>query len=163
MTAEEQRSEFSSLCRFYTLTCPPGQSASACNRLAEDKCLTRFKKCREYSHWNSPPDGCRTKTRIYSLLLMLLWGYRFLIFSLSAVQSYVRSYKHCWTCSRGPRTTDVTKWTWPSLLRLCLSWWSTSTAQRSHTPERGGTWAWAMVSHSLKVWFTTCYSIFCPS
>ncbi|XP_031710957.1 uncharacterized protein prss56 isoform X1 [Anarrhichthys ocellatus] len=45
MTAEEQRSEFSSLCRFYTLTCPPGQSASTCNRMAEDKCLTRFKKC----------------------------------------------------------------------------------------------------------------------
>ncbi|TNN67800.1 Serine protease 56 [Liparis tanakae] len=45
MTAEEQRSEFSSLCRFYTLSCPPGQSASACTRLAEDKCLTRFKKC----------------------------------------------------------------------------------------------------------------------
>ncbi|XP_039670516.1 serine protease 56 isoform X2 [Perca fluviatilis] len=45
MTEEEQRSEFSSLCRFYTLTCPPGQSASACSRMAEDKCLTRFKKC----------------------------------------------------------------------------------------------------------------------
>uniref|UniRef100_A0A3B4FL69 Serine protease 56 n=1 Tax=Pundamilia nyererei TaxID=303518 RepID=A0A3B4FL69_9CICH len=48
MTEEEQRSEFSSLCRFYKLTCPSGQSASACSRLAEDKCLTRFKKCREY-------------------------------------------------------------------------------------------------------------------
>ncbi|XP_076601722.1 uncharacterized protein prss56 [Chaetodon auriga] len=45
MTEEEQRSEFSSLCRFYTLTCPPGQSASSCSRMAEDKCLTRFKKC----------------------------------------------------------------------------------------------------------------------
>ncbi|XP_035861515.1 serine protease 56 isoform X2 [Sander lucioperca] len=45
MTEEEQRSEFSSICRFYTLTCPPGQSASACSRMAEDKCLTRFKKC----------------------------------------------------------------------------------------------------------------------
>ncbi|XP_033505577.2 uncharacterized protein prss56 [Epinephelus lanceolatus] len=45
MTEEEQRSEFSSLCRFYTLTCPAGQSASACSRMAEDKCLTRFKKC----------------------------------------------------------------------------------------------------------------------
>ncbi|XP_070774901.1 serine protease 56 [Enoplosus armatus] len=45
MTEEEQRSEFSSLCRLYTLTCPPGQSASACSRMAEDKCLTRFKKC----------------------------------------------------------------------------------------------------------------------
>ncbi|XP_022057834.1 uncharacterized protein prss56 [Acanthochromis polyacanthus] len=45
MTEEEQRSEFSSLCRFYTLTCPPGQSASTCSRMAEEKCLTRFKKC----------------------------------------------------------------------------------------------------------------------
>ncbi|KAF0047025.1 hypothetical protein F2P81_000658 [Scophthalmus maximus] len=45
MTEEEQRSEFSSLCHFYTLTCPRGQSASTCSRMAEDKCLTRFKKC----------------------------------------------------------------------------------------------------------------------
>ncbi|XP_041848244.1 serine protease 56 [Melanotaenia boesemani] len=45
MTEEEQKSEFSSLCHFYTLTCPAGQSASTCNRMAEDKCLTRFKKC----------------------------------------------------------------------------------------------------------------------
>ncbi|KAM6918192.1 uncharacterized protein prss56 [Xenentodon cancila] len=45
MTEEEQRSEFSSLCRFYTLTCPPGQFASTCSQMAEDKCLTRFKKC----------------------------------------------------------------------------------------------------------------------
>ncbi|XP_032388169.1 uncharacterized protein prss56 isoform X1 [Etheostoma spectabile] len=45
MTEEEQRLEFSSLCRFYTVTCPPGQSASACSRMAEDTCLTRFKKC----------------------------------------------------------------------------------------------------------------------
>ncbi|XP_035993665.1 uncharacterized protein prss56 [Fundulus heteroclitus] len=45
MTEVEQRSEFNSLCHFYTLTCPPGQSASACSRMAEDKCLTRFKKC----------------------------------------------------------------------------------------------------------------------
>ncbi|XP_077370410.1 uncharacterized protein prss56 [Festucalex cinctus] len=45
MTEEEQRSEFSTLCRFYTLSCSPGQSSSACSRMAEDKCLTRFKKC----------------------------------------------------------------------------------------------------------------------
>ncbi|XP_044075114.1 serine protease 56 isoform X3 [Siniperca chuatsi] len=45
MTEEEQRSEFSSLCHFYTLTCSPGQSSSACGRMAYDKCLTRFKKC----------------------------------------------------------------------------------------------------------------------
>uniref|UniRef100_A0A3B5AK98 Serine protease 56 n=1 Tax=Stegastes partitus TaxID=144197 RepID=A0A3B5AK98_9TELE len=57
MTEEEQRSEFSSLCRFYTLTCPPGQSASACSRMAEEKCLTRFKKCREYSSSKTPLNG----------------------------------------------------------------------------------------------------------
>ncbi|XP_037131180.1 serine protease 56 isoform X2 [Syngnathus acus] len=45
MTEEEQRSEFSTLCRFYTLTCPPGQPSNVCSRMAEDKCLTRFKKC----------------------------------------------------------------------------------------------------------------------
>ncbi|KAM7379250.1 hypothetical protein PAMP_004815 [Pampus punctatissimus] len=45
MTEEEQRSEFSSLCRFYTLTCPSGQTASSCSQIAENKCLTRFKKC----------------------------------------------------------------------------------------------------------------------
>ncbi|XP_019712348.1 uncharacterized protein prss56 isoform X2 [Hippocampus comes] len=45
MTEEEQRSEFITLCRFYTLSCPPGQSGGACSRMAEDKCLTRFKKC----------------------------------------------------------------------------------------------------------------------
>ncbi|XP_076000850.1 serine protease 56 [Genypterus blacodes] len=45
MSEEEQRSEFSSVCRFYSLTCPPRQSASACSRMAEEKCLTRFKKC----------------------------------------------------------------------------------------------------------------------
>ncbi|MED6292649.1 hypothetical protein CHARACLAT_002591 [Characodon lateralis] len=45
MTEAEQRSEFNSLCHFYTLTCPPGQSTSGCSRVAEDKCLTRFKKC----------------------------------------------------------------------------------------------------------------------
>ncbi|XP_057713837.1 serine protease 56 [Corythoichthys intestinalis] len=45
MTEEEQRSEFSTLCRFYTLTCPPGQLSSTCSRMAEDKCLTRFQKC----------------------------------------------------------------------------------------------------------------------
>ncbi|XP_061654624.1 serine protease 56 isoform X1 [Phyllopteryx taeniolatus] len=45
MTEDEQRSEFGTLCRFYTLTCPPGQSSSTCSRMAEDKCLTRFKKC----------------------------------------------------------------------------------------------------------------------
>nr|XP_054595516.1 serine protease 56 isoform X1 [Nothobranchius furzeri] len=45
MTEEEQKTEFLSLCRFYTLTCPPTQSASVCSQIAEDKCFTRFKKC----------------------------------------------------------------------------------------------------------------------
>ncbi|XP_055084580.1 serine protease 56-like [Periophthalmus magnuspinnatus] len=45
MTEEEQRAEFSSLCRFYTLSCPPGLSATTCSQSAQDKCLTRFKKC----------------------------------------------------------------------------------------------------------------------
>ncbi|XP_013877216.1 serine protease 56 isoform X2 [Austrofundulus limnaeus] len=45
MTEEEQKSEFHSLCHFYTLTCPPAQSDSSCSQMAEDKCFTRFKKC----------------------------------------------------------------------------------------------------------------------
>ncbi|XP_072297481.1 serine protease 56 [Eucyclogobius newberryi] len=45
MTEEKQRAEFSSLCRFYTLSCPPGVSASTCSQSVQDKCLTRFKKC----------------------------------------------------------------------------------------------------------------------
>lgn len=59
MTEEEQRSEFHSLCRFYTLTCPPGHSDSACSQLAEDKCFTRFKKCRECSFSNVQFSECR--------------------------------------------------------------------------------------------------------
>uniref|UniRef100_A0A8C5GIY8 Peptidase S1 domain-containing protein n=1 Tax=Gouania willdenowi TaxID=441366 RepID=A0A8C5GIY8_GOUWI len=39
--------QFSSLCHFYRLTCPPGQPASTCNQMAEEKCLNRFKKCRK--------------------------------------------------------------------------------------------------------------------
>lgn len=66
MTEEEQRSEFSSLCRFYRLTCPPGQSASACSQTAEDKCLTRFKKCRKLPHSKVDRDWFRT-------LLMSFW------------------------------------------------------------------------------------------
>ncbi|KAI1882970.1 hypothetical protein AGOR_G00240370 [Albula goreensis] len=45
LSEEQQRSEFSSLCRFYSLSCPPSQGAAACARLAEDKCRSRFKKC----------------------------------------------------------------------------------------------------------------------
>uniref|UniRef100_A0A8C9QZK5 Serine protease 56 n=1 Tax=Scleropages formosus TaxID=113540 RepID=A0A8C9QZK5_SCLFO len=46
LSEEQQRSEFGTLCRFYSQSCPQGQGA-ACSRLAEDKCRTRFKKCRE--------------------------------------------------------------------------------------------------------------------
>lgn len=60
MTEEEQRAEFSSLCRFYRLTCPSGQSTSACSRMAEDKCLTRFKKCRKFPFSVVQHDGFRT-------------------------------------------------------------------------------------------------------
>ncbi|KAM4605284.1 uncharacterized protein prss56 [Polymixia lowei] len=45
LSEEEQRSEFSSLCHFYSLACAPGETAGACARAAEDKCLERFKKC----------------------------------------------------------------------------------------------------------------------
>ncbi|KAF7662724.1 hypothetical protein LDENG_00227550 [Lucifuga dentata] len=45
MSEEQQRSEFSSSCDFYSLNCPSGQTDSACSHMAEDKCLTRFKKC----------------------------------------------------------------------------------------------------------------------
>ncbi|CAB1326678.1 unnamed protein product, partial [Coregonus sp. 'balchen'] len=49
LSEEQQRSEFSSLCRFYVQSCPPSQGAAACNRLAEEKCLSRFKKCQLHS------------------------------------------------------------------------------------------------------------------
>ncbi|XP_014047525.2 uncharacterized protein [Salmo salar] len=45
LSEEQQRSEFVSLCRFYAHTCPPSQGVAACNRLVEEKCLCRFKKC----------------------------------------------------------------------------------------------------------------------
>lgn len=96
MTEEEQRSEFSSLCRFYRLTCPPGRSTTACSRMVEDKCLTRFKKCRKLPQG----DGFRT------LLRFLTRG-----FALSAVQNCVPSCRPCWTCSRGLRTTSGTRLT----------------------------------------------------
>ncbi|CAL8281648.1 unnamed protein product [Lota lota] len=49
LSEDEQRSEFSSLCRFYSLTCPAGQSPSTCSHMAEEKCLIRFKKCQLHS------------------------------------------------------------------------------------------------------------------
>nr|XP_046213686.1 serine protease 56 [Oncorhynchus gorbuscha] len=45
LSEEQQRSEFVSLCRFYAQTCPPSQGTAACNRLVEEKCRSRFKKC----------------------------------------------------------------------------------------------------------------------
>ncbi|KAL0966469.1 hypothetical protein UPYG_G00295660 [Umbra pygmaea] len=45
LSEEQQRSEFSSLCRFYAHTCSSNQGAAACHRLAQEKCLSRFKKC----------------------------------------------------------------------------------------------------------------------
>ncbi|KAJ8270188.1 hypothetical protein GJAV_G00111360 [Gymnothorax javanicus] len=42
---EQRRSEFRSMCRFYTLTCPPSQGDSTCSRMAEDQCHNRYKKC----------------------------------------------------------------------------------------------------------------------
>ncbi|KAF6728477.1 Serine protease 56 [Oryzias melastigma] len=56
MTEEEQRLEFGSLCRFYTLTCPQGQSVSSCSQMAEEKCLNRFKKCQLRSFLQSLLD-----------------------------------------------------------------------------------------------------------
>ncbi|KAL4635958.1 hypothetical protein GN956_G13138 [Arapaima gigas] len=44
LSEEQQRLEFGTLCRFYSLSCPPGQGA-ACSQLAEDKCRSHFKKC----------------------------------------------------------------------------------------------------------------------
>lgn len=125
MTEEEQRSEFSLLCRFYRLSCPPGQSTSTCSWMAEDKCLTRFKKCRKLPYSKVHRDG-------FSFGVSDPW-----LCSL-CVQNYVRSCRPCWTCSRGLRTTSGTKLTWLSSHRLCLSWWSISTAYLSLTPEKSG-------------------------
>uniref|UniRef100_A0A4W5QCC0 Peptidase S1 domain-containing protein n=1 Tax=Hucho hucho TaxID=62062 RepID=A0A4W5QCC0_9TELE len=47
LSEEQQRSEFSSLCRFYAQSCPPSQGTAACSLLGEEKCLSRFKKCRK--------------------------------------------------------------------------------------------------------------------
>lgn len=47
LSEEQQRSEFSSLCRFYAQSCSPSQGTAACSLQAEEKCLSRFKKCRK--------------------------------------------------------------------------------------------------------------------
>uniref|UniRef100_A0A4W5N5L4 Peptidase S1 domain-containing protein n=1 Tax=Hucho hucho TaxID=62062 RepID=A0A4W5N5L4_9TELE len=62
LSEEQQRSEFVSLCRFYAQTCPPSQGAAACNRLVEEKCRSRFKKCRK----------CLTYNHLYMLTLSVL-------------------------------------------------------------------------------------------
>nr|XP_015216522.1 PREDICTED: serine protease 56 [Lepisosteus oculatus]XP_015216523.1 PREDICTED: serine protease 56 [Lepisosteus oculatus] len=45
LSEEQQRSEFSALCRFYVNSCSPLMGTAACTHLAEDKCRTRYKKC----------------------------------------------------------------------------------------------------------------------
>ncbi|XP_017207703.4 serine protease 56 [Danio rerio] len=49
LTQEQQVAEFSSLCHFYTLSCSPTLDPLACQRLALDKCQSRFKKCQLHS------------------------------------------------------------------------------------------------------------------
>ncbi|KAI2667855.1 Serine protease 56 [Labeo rohita] len=49
LSEEQQMSEFTTLCHFYTLSCPPTLDPSACQRLAQDKCQSRFKKCQLHS------------------------------------------------------------------------------------------------------------------
>lgn len=46
--SEEQRiSQLTSLCHFYMLSCPINLDPSGCQRLAQDNCQSRFKKCSE--------------------------------------------------------------------------------------------------------------------
>uniref|UniRef100_A0A671LVB8 Peptidase S1 domain-containing protein n=1 Tax=Sinocyclocheilus anshuiensis TaxID=1608454 RepID=A0A671LVB8_9TELE len=47
LSEEQQMSEFTTLCHFYTLSCSSTLDPSACQRLAQDKCQSRFKKCRK--------------------------------------------------------------------------------------------------------------------
>lgn len=53
LSEEQQMSEFNTLCHYYTLSCSSILDPSACQRLAQDKCQSRFKKCRKLSrHFN---------------------------------------------------------------------------------------------------------------
>lgn len=53
LSEEQQMSEFNTLCHYYTLSCSSTLDPSACQRLAQDKCQSRFKKCRKLSrHFN---------------------------------------------------------------------------------------------------------------
>ncbi|KTG46414.1 hypothetical protein cypCar_00004348 [Cyprinus carpio] len=45
LSEEQQMSEFTTLCHFYTLSCSSTLDPSACQRLTQDKCQSRFKKC----------------------------------------------------------------------------------------------------------------------
>uniref|UniRef100_A0A9J8CHG7 Peptidase S1 domain-containing protein n=1 Tax=Cyprinus carpio carpio TaxID=630221 RepID=A0A9J8CHG7_CYPCA len=49
LSEEQQMSEFTTLCHFYTLSCSSTLDPSACQRLAQDKCQSRFKKCQLHS------------------------------------------------------------------------------------------------------------------
>ncbi|XP_049334936.1 serine protease 56 isoform X1 [Astyanax mexicanus] len=56
LSEEQRESEFTSLCRFYTLSCPSNLDATACQHLAQDKCRSRFKKCQLHSFLQSLLD-----------------------------------------------------------------------------------------------------------
>ncbi|KAL6467884.1 hypothetical protein MHYP_G00235610 [Metynnis hypsauchen] len=56
LSEEQQESDFTSVCRFYTLNCPSTIDAAACQRLAQDKCQNRFKKCQLRSFLQSLLD-----------------------------------------------------------------------------------------------------------
>ncbi|TRY69733.1 hypothetical protein DNTS_035415 [Danionella cerebrum] len=49
LTEEQQTTEFSSICHFYTLSCSSTFDPAACQRLAHDTCKSRFKKCQLHS------------------------------------------------------------------------------------------------------------------
>ncbi|KAK7163579.1 hypothetical protein R3I93_007587 [Phoxinus phoxinus] len=49
LSEEQQMSEFNTLCHYYTLSCSSTLDPSACQRLAQDKCQSRFKKCQLHS------------------------------------------------------------------------------------------------------------------
>ncbi|KAI7809418.1 serine protease 56 [Triplophysa rosa] len=49
LSEEQQMSEFTALCHFYTLSCPSTLDPSDCQQLAQDKCQSRFKKCQLHS------------------------------------------------------------------------------------------------------------------
>ncbi|XP_066508147.1 uncharacterized protein [Hoplias malabaricus] len=53
---DQQVSEFNSLCRFYTLSCPSNLDATACEQQAQEKCQSRFKKCQLRSFLQSLLD-----------------------------------------------------------------------------------------------------------